>query len=97
MLSSPRKPSSTIRIFSSAESRRRVFWRISLTALSDDTPAPLAIEFLAAALQKTPRGSGLAGHRATERIPCKQRTPSAGLPRQESCRISCPGPGTLKA
>src|SRR4051812_11313664 len=34
MLSSPRRPSRTIRIFSSAENRRRVFRRISWTTFS---------------------------------------------------------------
>src|SRR5688500_625828 len=34
MLSSPRSPSSTIRIFSSAENRRRVFRRMSCTTFS---------------------------------------------------------------
>jgi hypothetical protein len=37
MLSSPRRPSITIRIFSSAENRRRVFLRISRTAFSADS------------------------------------------------------------
>jgi hypothetical protein len=37
MLSSPRDPSITIRIFSSAENRRRVFLRISRTAFSADS------------------------------------------------------------
>ena len=37
MLSSPRKPSITIRIFSSAENRRRVFRRMSRTVFSADS------------------------------------------------------------
>jgi len=37
MLSSPRKPSILIRIFSSAENRRRVFRRMSRTAFSADS------------------------------------------------------------
>jgi hypothetical protein len=52
MLSSPRKPSTTMRIFSSAENRRRVFRRMSLTIFSADASAPLARESLLALLRK---------------------------------------------
>ena len=53
MLSSPLRPSITIRIFSSAENRRRVFRRMSRTAFSADSLARFAARIVPSNLSES--------------------------------------------